>query len=52
MKSTDTTTQSCVEILQEALDKGLYAIGIFFDFIIASIAINHDILLDKMESLL
>jgi len=52
MKSIETTTQSSVEILQEASDKGLHAIGIFSNFIKASIAINHDILLDKLDSLL
>jgi hypothetical protein len=52
MKSTETTTQASVEILHEAMDRGLHAIGIFSDFIKASIAINHDILLDELDSLL
>jgi len=52
MKSTETTTQSSVEILQEAMDRGLNAIGIFSDFLKASIATNHGTLLDELDSLL
>jgi len=51
MKSTE-TTQFSVEILQYASDRGLHATGIFSDFIKAGIATNHDILLNKLDSLL
>jgi hypothetical protein len=43
-KSTDTSCQSFIESIQEALDRGIHAIGVFF------IQIDHDILSDKLDS--
>ncbi|PNF28301.1 hypothetical protein B7P43_G05448, partial [Cryptotermes secundus] len=46
-KSTDTASQSFIESIPEALDNGLYAIGLFFDLSKAYDVIDHDILLEK-----
>jgi hypothetical protein len=49
-KSTDTASQSFIESIQEALDRGLHAIGVFFDLSKAYDVINRYILLDKLDS--
>jgi hypothetical protein len=49
-KCTDTAIQSFTERIQEALDNGLQAIGIFFYLTKAHDVLNHDILLDKLNS--
>jgi hypothetical protein len=49
-KSTDTASQSFIESIQEALDSGLHSIGLFFDLSKAYDVIDHDILLDKLDS--
>jgi hypothetical protein len=49
-KSKDTTSQTFIESIQEALDRGLHAIGLFFDLSKAYDMINHDIFLDKLNS--
>jgi hypothetical protein len=49
-KSTDTASQTFIESIQEALDKGLHATGLFFDLSKAYDVINHDLLLDKLNS--
>jgi len=49
-KSTITAIQSFIDRLQEALDKGLQAIGIFFNLTKAYDVLNHKILLDKLHS--
>jgi hypothetical protein len=49
-KSTNTARQTFIENIQEALDKGLHAIGILFDLTKAYDVINHDKLLDKLYS--
>jgi hypothetical protein len=49
-KSTDTASHSFIESIQEALDRGLYAIGVFFDLSKAYDVIDHVILLDKLDS--
>jgi hypothetical protein len=43
-------SQTFIENIQEAMDKGLHAIGLFFDLTKAYDVINHDILLDKLNS--
>ena len=49
-KSTTTAIQSFIERIQEALDNGLQANGIFFDLTRAHDVLNHKILLDKLHS--
>jgi hypothetical protein len=49
-KCTDTAIQSFIERIQEALDNGLQAIHILFDLTKAYDVLNHDILLDKLNS--
>jgi hypothetical protein len=49
-KSTDTVSQSFIESIQEASDRGLHAIGVFFYLSKAYDVIDHDILLDKLDS--
>jgi dsDNA-binding SOS-regulon protein len=49
-KLTVTVCQSFIESIQEALDSGLYVIGLFFDLSKAYDVIDHDILLDKLDS--
>jgi hypothetical protein len=46
-KSTDTASQNFVERIQEALDRGLHAIALFFYLSKAYYVIYHDILLEK-----
>ena len=47
-KSTTTTIQSFIERIQDALDNGLQAIGIFFYLTKAYDVLNHRVLLDKL----
>jgi hypothetical protein len=49
-KSTTKAIQSFIERIQEALDNGLQAIGIFFDLAKAYDLLNHRVLLDKLYS--
>jgi hypothetical protein len=49
-KSTNTAGQTCIESIQEASDRTLHAIGIFFAPSKAYDIINHDMLLDKLNS--
>ena len=46
-KSTETATQSFLEIMQEAIDRSLHVIWIPVDLTKAYKVINHDILIDK-----
>jgi hypothetical protein len=48
--SIDTASQTFIESIQEALDKRLHATGLFFDLSKAYDVINHDLLLDKLNS--
>jgi hypothetical protein len=45
-KSTDTVSQTFIESIQDALNKELHAIALFFDLSKAYKVINHDILLN------
>jgi hypothetical protein len=49
-KSTITAIQSFIERIQEAMDNGLQAIGIFFYLTKAHDVLNHRVLLDKLYS--
>jgi len=49
-KSTETASHSFIESVQEALDNHLHVVGIFLDLSKAYDVINHDILLDKLDS--
>jgi hypothetical protein len=49
-KSTTAAIQSFIERIQEALDNGLQAIGIFFYLTKAYDVLNHRALLDKLYS--
>jgi len=49
-KSTTTASQSFIERIQEALDNGLQAIGIFFDLTKVYDVLNHRVLQDKLYS--
>jgi hypothetical protein len=48
-KSTISECQSFVRKIQEALDKRLLPVGIFFDLTKVYDVINHDILAEKLE---
>jgi hypothetical protein len=45
----DTASNTFIEGIQEAFDKELPAIGLFFGLSKAHDVINHDILLDKLN---
>jgi hypothetical protein len=45
-KLTETASQMFIESIQEAWDKGLPAIGLFFDLSKAYDVINHDLLIN------
>jgi retron-type reverse transcriptase len=49
-KSTDIANQTFIESIQDALDRGLHAIGLFFDLSKAYDVINHNVLLDKLNA--
>jgi hypothetical protein len=49
-KSTLTASQSFIESIEEAIDSGLHVIGLFFDLSKAYDVIDHDILLDELDS--
>jgi hypothetical protein len=48
-KSIETASQTFIEKTQEAMDKRLYVIGIFFDLTKAYDMIDHNILLEKLN---
>jgi hypothetical protein len=48
-KSSDPAIQSFTERIQDALDNGLLAIGMFFGLSKGYSILNHDILLDKLN---
>ena len=49
-KYTETASHSFIKSVQEALDKHLHAVGIFLDLSKAYDVINHNRLLDKLDS--
>ena len=49
-KCIETAVQSFIEIIQEALDKGIHAIGIFIELTKAYDTLNHKVLLEKLSS--
>jgi hypothetical protein len=49
-KCVETTIQAFIEIIQEALDKGAHAIGIFIDLTKAYNTLNHNVLLEELSS--
>jgi hypothetical protein len=49
-KLTETVSQTFIEKVQEAIDKRLYVIGIFFDLTKAYDMIDHNILLEKLNN--
>ena len=49
-KSTETASHSFIQSVQEALDRHLHAVGIFLDLSKAYDVINHNRLLDKLDS--
>jgi len=49
-KSTENVSHSFIQSVQEALDKHLYALGIFLDLTKAFDVINHKRLLNKLDS--
>jgi retron-type reverse transcriptase len=49
-KCIETAVQSFIEIIQEALDKGVHSNGIFIDLTKAYDSLNHKVLLEKLSS--
>jgi hypothetical protein len=49
-KSTKTANQTLLESVQEALDRQLHVVGLFLDLSKAYDVINHNILLDTLDS--
>jgi hypothetical protein len=49
-KSTQTASHSFIQNVQEALDKQQHVVGIFRDISKAYDVINHNSLLDKLDS--
>jgi len=49
-KSTETASHSFIQSVQEALDRRLHAVSIFLDLSKAHDVINHNRLLDKLDS--
>jgi retron-type reverse transcriptase len=49
-KCIQTAVQSFIQIIQEALDKGIHLIGIFIDLTKAYDTLNHKVLLEKLSS--
>ena len=50
MKSTETASQTFIESIQEAMNQWQHVAGIFFDLTKAYSVLNHDTLLDKLDS--
>jgi 2-methylcitrate dehydratase PrpD len=48
-KSTDTASQTFIERIEEASDRGLHATGLYFDLLKECNVINHYILLEKLN---
>jgi len=49
-KSTDSASHSFIQSVQEALDKHLHAVGIFLNLSKAFDVVNHNRLLNKLDS--
>jgi len=49
-KCIETAVQSLIEIIQEALDKGVHLIGIFIDVTKPYDTLNHSVLLEKLSA--
>jgi hypothetical protein len=49
-KSTETARHSFIQSVQEALERHLHVVGIFLDMSKAYDVINHNMLLDKLDS--
>ena len=49
-KSTETNSHLVIESVQEALNEHLYVVGIFLDLSKVYDIINHNILLNKLDS--
>jgi hypothetical protein len=49
-KSTKTASQTFLESVQEALDRQLHVVGLYLDLSKVYAVINHNILLDKLDS--
>jgi hypothetical protein len=49
-KSTETASHLFIQSVQEAVDRRLHAVGIFLDLSKAYDVINHNRLLDKLDS--
>jgi len=49
-KCIETAVQSFIEIIQEALDKGIHSIGIFIDLTKTYDTLNHEVILEKLSS--
>jgi len=49
-KCIETAVQSFIEIIQEALHKGIHSIGIFIALTKAYDTLNHKVLLEKLSS--
>jgi len=49
-KSTETASHSFIKSVQEALDRHLYVVGIVLDLSKAYEIINHNMLIDKLDS--
>ena len=49
-KCIETAVQSFIEIIQDALDKGVHSIGIFIDITKAYDTLNHTVLSKKLSS--
>jgi len=50
MKSTETASQTFIESMQEAVDQHLRVVGIILDLTKAHYILNHNKLLDKLDS--
>jgi hypothetical protein len=50
MKSTAVASQTFIEHIQEGMDQRQHVAGMFFDLAKAYIVLNHNTLLDKLDS--